>query len=163
MFVHLCLYLRTGFFFFFFFFIPQLDLWGSPFGVRFLSMLPFFSPTMEVVAFHLCRWCMLGVSLLLPFTRLGHECQDLLSPCEGMHMCTDWSLVYTLIRKSFWGMEPEPMLTPREKSRLPENFPQRKIKPMTLHQTGQRAQHATNKLFGSCTGLNLCLFSLLAT
>ena len=35
------------------------------------------------------RWCMLGVFLLLAFTRLGHECQDLLSPCDGMHVCTD--------------------------------------------------------------------------
>ena len=27
---------------------------------------------------------MLGVFLLPTFTRLGHECQDLLSPCDGM-------------------------------------------------------------------------------
>ena len=32
------------------------------------------------------------------FTRLGHEYQDLLSPCNGMHACTDWTLVYTLIK-----------------------------------------------------------------
>ena len=32
---------------------------------------------------------MLGVFLLLAFTCLGHECQDLLSPCDGMHVCTD--------------------------------------------------------------------------
>ena len=32
---------------------------------------------------------MLGVLLLLAFTRLGHECQDLLSLCDGMHVCTD--------------------------------------------------------------------------
>ena len=30
------------------------------------------------------------VCFCLPaFTRLGHECQDLLSPCDGMHVCTD--------------------------------------------------------------------------
>ena len=45
---------------------------------------------------------MLGVFLLPAFTRLGHECQDLLSPCNGMHVCTDWTSVCTLIRK-FWG------------------------------------------------------------
>ena len=38
------------------------------------------------------------VFLLPAFTRLGYECQDLLSPRDGMHVCTD--LVYTLIRKT---------------------------------------------------------------
>ena len=65
---------------------------------------------------------MLGVFLLQAFTRLGHERQDLLSPCNGMHMCTDYTSIHIVIRKSFGGMEPEPMLTPREKSPLPEKF-----------------------------------------
>ena len=30
-----------------------------------------------------------GVFLLPAFTQLGHECQDLLSLCDGMHVCTD--------------------------------------------------------------------------
>ena len=72
------------FFFFFFFCIPQLYLWGSPtFWVRFLRMWPFFNPTIKVVTFHLRGWCVLGVFLLPPFTRLGHERQDLLSPCAA--------------------------------------------------------------------------------
>ena len=37
------------------------------------------------------------------------------NPCEGMHVCTDLTSVYTLIRKSFVGTESEAMLTPREK------------------------------------------------
>ena len=41
----------------------------------------FFHPTIEVITFHLRGWCMLGVFLSPSFTRLGHECQDLLSPC----------------------------------------------------------------------------------
>ena len=65
---------------------------------------------------------MLGVLLLPTSTRLRHECRDLLSPCDGMHVCTDETSVYTLIRKSFKGMDSEPMLTPREKSPLPEQF-----------------------------------------
>ena len=82
-----------------------------------------FNPTIEVVTFRLRGWCMLGVLfLLLTFTRLGHEHQDLLSPCDGMHVCTEQTSVYTLIRKSFGGMESEPMLTPREKSPLPEKL-----------------------------------------
>ena len=30
-----------------------------------------------------------GVSLLPAFTRIGHECQDLLSLCNAMHVCTN--------------------------------------------------------------------------
>ena len=59
------------------------------FWVRFLRMWPFFNPTIKVVTFRLRGWCLLGVFLLPAFTRLGHECQDLLSPCDEMHMCTD--------------------------------------------------------------------------
>ena len=40
----------------------------------------------------------------------------------------------------FCGMESEPMLTPREKSLLPEA--QRRVEPSTLHHAEQRAQHA---------------------
>ena len=35
------------------------------------------NPAIEVVIFHLRGWCMLDVFLLLAFTYLGHECQDL--------------------------------------------------------------------------------------
>ena len=42
------------------------------------------------------------------------------SPCDGMHVCTDQTSFYTLIRKSFRGMESGPVLTPREKSSLPD-------------------------------------------
>ena len=102
--------------------IPQLDLWGSPYWVKFVHIWPFFNPTIEVVTFRLHGWCMLGVFLLPAFTWLGHEHQDLMSLCDGMHVCTDLTPVYTFIRKSFWGMETEPMLTPREKSPLPEKI-----------------------------------------
>ena len=81
-----------------------------------------FNPTIEVVTFRLHGWCMLGVFLLPAFTHLGHECQDRLSPCDGMPD------VHRLARglyshpKEFWGLESEPMLPPREKFPLPENF-----------------------------------------
>ena len=48
-----------------------------------LLLLP---TTIEVVTFRLRGWCMLGVFLLPAFTRLRHECQDLLSLCDG-NMC----------------------------------------------------------------------------
>ena len=57
---------------------------------------------MEVVTFRLRGWCMLGVFFLPAFTRLGHECQDLLSPCDGMHLCRlDLGLYFH--PKEFWG------------------------------------------------------------
>ena len=61
------------------------------------------NPTTEVVTFRLPGWCMLDVILLPAFTRLEHERQDLLSLCDGMHVRTDYTSVYTLIRKSFLG------------------------------------------------------------
>ena len=69
----------------------QLHLWGSPFLVRILRMLPFFFfyQNREVVTFRRCGWCMLSVFLLLAFTRLGQDCHNLLSPCDGVHVCTD--------------------------------------------------------------------------
>ena len=89
----------------------QLYLWGSPFWVRFLhiegsgpewyissmrysqdipswsgtlDVWPLFNPAIEVVTF---RPMMMpaGVFLLPAFTRLGHACQDLLSPWDGMY------------------------------------------------------------------------------
>ena len=47
---------------------------------------------------------MLGVFSLPAFIRLGHECQDLLSRWDGMHVCTDQTSVYTLIQKSLGEM-----------------------------------------------------------
>ena len=73
----------------------------------------FLIQTIEVVTFSFRGWCMLGVFLLLPFTRQGHKPQDLLSQCDGTHVCTDKTSVYAFIR-SFGGMESETMLTPRE-------------------------------------------------
>ena len=49
----------------------------------------FFNPTIKVGTFRLGGWCVLGVFLLPAFTRLGHGRQDLLSPCDEMHVCTD--------------------------------------------------------------------------
>ena len=50
--------------------------------------------------------------------------------------------LYSHQKKSFWGMESEPMLTPREK--FPLLDVQRRIEPTTLHHAGQRAQHTTD-------------------
>ena len=77
-----------------------------------------FNPTIEVVIFCLRGWCMLELLLLPAFIRLGHERQDLLSPCNEIHAFTDYTSIYTLIQKSFYGMESEPMLAPREKHPL---------------------------------------------
>ena len=63
---------------------PGMSL-GSPFWV----CDRVFNSTIEVVTFRLRGWCMLDVFLLPALTGLGHEHQDLLRPCDGMHMCTD--------------------------------------------------------------------------
>ena len=62
---------------------PPISLGFTFIGVFFAYV------TVEVVTFHLCGWYVLGVFLLPAFTRLGHECQDLLSPCDEKHVCTD--------------------------------------------------------------------------
>ena len=72
--------------------------------LRFVCMLPFFNPVLEVVTFRRCAWSVLGV-FVAAFTLLRHECQDLLSPCDGMHACTDKTSVYTIIWKRFKGMK----------------------------------------------------------
>ena len=119
-----------------------------------------FSPTIKVVTFRLHGWCIQGVRVfLLPaFTCLGHKWQEPLSLCDGMHVCTDWTSVYILMWKSFWGMVSEPMLTPREKFPLWEKSPRRRIEPTMLYHAGQRAQHTTNKLFQPPEGFFFLLF-----
>ena len=67
----------------------QQYLWGAPFWVRYLRMSLIFNLTIEVITFRLCGCCMPGVFLLPAFTHLGHECQDLFSPYNGMHACTN--------------------------------------------------------------------------
>ena len=102
----------------FFFYVPSLSM-GLTILVRFLRMSPFLNPTIEVVTFHLRGSCMLGVFLSPTFTRLGHESQDLLSPCDGIHVCRLDLGLYSYLNK-FGGMESEPMLSSREKSPPPE-------------------------------------------
>ena len=83
------------FFFFFFFCIPSYVSGvhhsgeGGGGGGDFLRMWSLHNPTKEAATFRLRGRCMLGVFLLLAFTHLRHECQDLLSLCHGMHVCTD--------------------------------------------------------------------------
>ena len=104
----------------------------------------FFNPNIEVVTFRLRGWCMLGVFLLPAFTRLGHECQELWSLYDGMRVCADQTSVYTLIRKSLRGMESEPMLTPREKSPLPENFSSEEDRTHDAASSRTASQHTTS-------------------
>ena len=68
---------------------PARSLGLTILGEIFAYVTVFFNTTIEVVTFHLRGWCILGVFLLWAFTHLGHKCQDLLSPCNGMQVCTD--------------------------------------------------------------------------
>ena len=58
------------------------------------------------------------------------------------------------------GMEFEPMLTPREKSRLPENFPRGGSNP---RRCGQRAQTLPTSYSGPIVGLRIALFNIIST
>ena len=82
---------RFFLFFIFLFFLrsPAIFLRFTTFGWDFWVCDRFFYPTIKVVTFRLRGWCVLGVFLLKPFTRLGLERQDLLSPCDEMHVCAD--------------------------------------------------------------------------
>ena len=68
---------------------PARSLGFTIFGEIFCVCDLFFNPTIQVVTFRLRGWCKLGEFLFLGFTRLGHECQDILSPCDGMHVRLD--------------------------------------------------------------------------
>ena len=118
---------------------PATSLGFTIWGEIFAHVTFFFNPTIKVVTFSLCGWCMLGVFVLPAFTHLGHERQDLLSPCDGRHVCTDQTSVYTLIRKSFGGNGVRTHVN--SKGKIPstgkKNCPQRRIEPTTLHQAGQ--------------------------
>ena len=85
----------------FFFCVLQLYPWGSLLGEilayvtvcccccsLFLFVCFFYSNYWDS---HIrSSWMVHAGYVLLPiFTRLGHECQDLLSLCDGMHVCTD--------------------------------------------------------------------------
>ena len=72
-------------------------------GVHILGeIFAFANPNIEAVTFCLCGWCVLGVCLLPAFTRLGHEHQDILSQCDGMHVCRlDFDLCSH--PNEFWG------------------------------------------------------------
>ena len=107
-------------------------------------MWPFFNPKIKVVTFRLRGWCVLGVFFLPEFTRLGHERQDLLSPCDEMHVCTDWTSVHTLIRKSFGGIGVWTHVNSKGKIPSPEKCPQRRIEPATLWTV---SPNTTNELF----------------
>ena len=72
-----------------------------------------------------------------------------MSPCDEMHVCTErqrqTETEFILSsERVLGGMEFEPMLTPREKSPLPENVPRGESNP---RRCGQRAQALPTELF----------------
>ena len=71
---------------------------------------------------------LLGVFLLPAFTHLGHECQDLLSLCDRMHVCTDWTS-----RK--WSQNPQ------EKSLLPDSSEQGRTHNAAWHRIASQTHY----------------------
>ena len=92
------------FFLFFFFYVPQLYLWGSLTILgEICAYLPFFNPTIELATFCLRGWCKLGVFLLKVYARVGHERQDLWSPCDGNASAHRLDFGLYSHPKEFWG------------------------------------------------------------
>ena len=126
--------------FFFFFIIPQLDLWGSPFWVRFLRMWPFLNPTSEVVTFHLLWMVHAGYV----FVASIHPSRTWTS---GSFESVWWkAYVHRLDLglyshpKEFWGNGVRTHVSSKGKIPSPrKDSPQRRIEPTTLHQAGQWA------------------------
>ena len=98
----------------------------------------------EVFTFCLHGWCMLGVF----FTFVA----GIQSNHWGSHIPSSWMVhagcvfVASIHPKELLGNESEPMLTPREKSPLPEKFSSEGDRTHDADQAGQRAQHTTNEL-----------------
>ena len=124
------------------------------FWVRFLRMWPFFNPTIKVVTFRLCGWCVLGVSLLQTFTHLGHESM------RWKCMCAQTRPRFILSsERVLGGMEFEPMLTPRQKSPPPENFPRGGSSPRRCGQQAQTLPTSYSSLhFISANSFPCCCF-----
>ena len=55
-----------------------------------------FNPTREVT-FRLCGWCTLGVFFVARIHPSRTYMSGSFSPCDGMHVCTDTTSVYTLL------------------------------------------------------------------
>ena len=150
-----------------FFCFPELYVWVSPFWVIFFVYVTVFNPTIEVVTFCLFALCMLGVFLLPAFSRLGHEYQDLLSPCHGMHAQTRPQFILLSERvlgelsQNLRYLHGEKISSARKKKQKKLNpSPQGRITPTTLHHAGQRAQHTTNeRLHPFSAPINNCHFA----
>ena len=69
---------------------PAIPLGFTIFGEIFVYGTVFFFQSSCRGSHILSSWMVhAGVFLLPAFAHLGHECQGLLSPCDGMHVCTD--------------------------------------------------------------------------
>ena len=74
-----------------------------------------------------------GCVFVAAFSCLGHEYQDLLGLCDGMHVCTTRPWFILSSERVLGGMESEPMITPRGKSPLPgKKYPEKRIEPTML-------------------------------
>ena len=140
-----------------FFALPSYISGVHHFWVSFLRMRPLFNPTIKVVTFRFRGWCVLGVFLLPVFTRLGQNVR--IFRVRAMK-CTCAQTRPRFILSServLGGMEFEPMLTPREKSPPPENFPRGGSNP---RHCGQRAQTLPTSYSGPQVESLICNFYL---
>ena len=62
---------------------PAISLGFSIFGEIFMYV------SIKKKSNHRCSHILSSLFFVVAFTCLGHECQDLLNLCNGMHVCTD--------------------------------------------------------------------------
>ena len=92
--------------------LSQLYFWGSPLFVRFLHMLPFFNPIIEVATFLLHGCCMLGVFLLQAFSHLG--CRQQKHTQHAASMKKECGYLYDWIKKmAAYAKISQTMVNPR--------------------------------------------------
>ena len=120
---------------------PATSLWFTTFGEIFLYVT-ILQSNYSVYVDGSWRVCFVA--------SLEHECEDLMSPCDGTRVCPVKTSVYTPIRVIGNGVTTH--LNSKGKSFLPEA--QRKVKPVPL-QSGQWAQHTTDWAILSPEGLAL--------
>ena len=101
---------------------------------QFLHMWPFLNPTIKVVTFRLHGWCSLGV-VFFANIHLSRTWMSASFESVRWNACVHrLDLGLYALPKEFWGNGVRTMLTPREKSPLPEKFSPEEERPDAVPQ-----------------------------
>ena len=108
----------------------------------------FLYPTKDAVTFRLHGWCMLGVGFFASNSTVSRAWMSGSFEYMQWNACVHTLDLILYSPKEFLGNRVRTDVKSKGKNSLyGNNFPPRRIKPTTLHQAGQQAQHTTNELF----------------